>query len=133
MTDEAIGRHLELIQAVVTRMAANSFFLKGWSVTLAAALFAFAAKDSNAKLAMVALIPAVAFWGLDAYYLRQERLFRCLYNQVRRASGGHEPYSMDISVLDRSVPSFLKTLPAPAVAAVHGAVVLAAIAVIVLI
>jgi hypothetical protein len=33
-------KHLELIQAVISRMAGNSFLLKGWSVTLAAALLA---------------------------------------------------------------------------------------------
>ena len=29
-------RHLEMIQAVITRMASNSFMLKGWAVTLIA-------------------------------------------------------------------------------------------------
>ena len=28
--------HLEMIQAVITRMAGNSFLIKGWSVTLVA-------------------------------------------------------------------------------------------------
>jgi hypothetical protein len=35
--------HLQMIQAVITRMGSNSFLLKGWSVTLVAALFALAA------------------------------------------------------------------------------------------
>ena len=29
--------HLEMVQAVITRMAGNSFLIKGWSVTLVAA------------------------------------------------------------------------------------------------
>ena len=33
-------KHLEMIQAVITRMAKNSFLLKGWSITLTAAIFA---------------------------------------------------------------------------------------------
>lgn len=32
--------HLEMIQAVITRMAGNSFARKGWAVTLVAGLFA---------------------------------------------------------------------------------------------
>jgi len=39
--------HLQMVQAVITRMAGNSFLIKGWSVTLIAALFALAAADSN--------------------------------------------------------------------------------------
>ena len=35
--------HLQLVQAVITRMGSNSFLLKAWSVTLVAALFALAA------------------------------------------------------------------------------------------
>jgi hypothetical protein len=40
-------KHLEMIQGVINRMARNLFFLKGWTTTLIAALFALAAKDAN--------------------------------------------------------------------------------------
>ena len=39
--------HLQMILGVVNRMAGNSFMVKGWSVTLVAALFALAAADTN--------------------------------------------------------------------------------------
>jgi hypothetical protein len=39
-TDEAWVKHLEFIQNAITRMATNSFWLKGWAVTLVAATFA---------------------------------------------------------------------------------------------
>lgn len=77
-------KHLEIIQSVVSRMAGNSFMLKGWSVTLVSALFALAAKDSNTLFLFVSYIPCVCFWVLDAYFLRQERLYRALYNQVAK-------------------------------------------------
>jgi hypothetical protein len=76
-------KHLELIESVVSRMASNSFLLKGWSVALGVALLGFAAKDSNQRFALLALFPPVVFWGADAYYLRQERLFRKLYDRIR--------------------------------------------------
>jgi len=42
-------KHLEFVQPLVPRMAGYSFLLKGWTVTLSAALFALAAKDANAR------------------------------------------------------------------------------------
>ena len=33
-------KHLEFIQGIITRMANNSFMLKGWAVTLVAGIFA---------------------------------------------------------------------------------------------
>ncbi len=46
-------KHLEFIQIVITRMNVNSFFLRGWSVTLVAALFALAAKDFNMRRTLI--------------------------------------------------------------------------------
>ena len=64
-------------------MANNSFLLKGWTVTIVAALFALAAQNANLKFVVLAFFPVVTFWILDSYYLRQERLFRGLYNNIR--------------------------------------------------
>ena len=79
--------HLQLIQGVITRMASNSFALKGWAVTLAAGILALASKDSDKMYFLVAYIPCFMFWALDSYYLRQERLYRALYDKVRKNSG----------------------------------------------
>ena len=68
-------KHLELIQGVVNRLSTNSFFLKGWSVVLVSALFALSAPNSNTSFIFLAYIPAFMFWGLDAYFLWQERLW----------------------------------------------------------
>lgn len=76
-------QHLEFIQNIISRMANNSFLIKGWSVTLVAALFALAAKDANESYIMLAYFPAILFALLDAYYLYQEKLFRDLYDKVR--------------------------------------------------
>ena len=87
--------HLQMIQAVITRMAGNSFMVKGWTVTLVTALFALAAADANGFFVYVAYLPAVMFWALDAYFLRQERLFRKLYDHVRQAKDGTVDFSMN--------------------------------------
>ena len=76
-------KHLEIIQGVINRMAGNSFALKGWAVTLIAGIFALASKDADKIYFLVAYIPVTVFWGLDSYYLLQERLYRSLYEKVR--------------------------------------------------
>ena len=88
-------KHLEFIQNVITRMAANSFLFKGWCITLVSALFALAAKDANVKYIIIAYIPVSVFWILDGYYLFQERLFRELYNRIRLTNENLIDFSMD--------------------------------------
>jgi hypothetical protein len=127
---ETKGQHLELIQTIVGRMAGNSFMLKGWSVTLAAGLFALAARDSDWRVAAIAMLPTVAFWCLDAYYLHQERLFRSLYEAVR--AGQAEPFTLDTALVRSRVPSWSKTLWAPAVLGVHSPILTSVIVVVIL-
>lgn len=123
-------KHLEFIQAIIARMAGNSFLIKGWSVTLAAALFALAGQDANANFALIAIFPATAFWVLDAYYLRHEHLFRKLYDDVRRpmseGSSSVERFSLSTAKYRKKVPSWLKFMANPSVGVVHGIVLLAA-------
>ena len=76
-------KHLELIQNVINRLANNSFYLKGWTVIFVAAVLVFSTKDAQPLYIAAAFIPTLAFWGLDGYYLNQERLFRRLYDAVR--------------------------------------------------
>lgn len=88
-------KHLEFIQLTITRMAANSFLIKGWMVTMIAALFAISSKDSNNNYVMLAFFPVPIFWLLDGYYLWQERLFRALYDKVRNTDENKIDYSMN--------------------------------------
>lgn len=90
--------HLEMIQGVISRMAGNSFSLKGWAVTLVAGIFALSSKDTDKLYFLVAYIPIIAFWGLDAYYLLQERLYRTLYNKVRKLPENEINFDMDTSL-----------------------------------
>lgn len=79
---EAKTKHLDLIQAVIIRMANNSFMIKGWCITLVSALLAFAiGKDGSPWLIVVSFLPVLMFWYLDSYFLQQERLFRRVYDR----------------------------------------------------
>lgn len=94
--------HLQMIQGVINRMASNSFALKGWAVTLVAGIFALASKNTDKIYFLVSYIPCVMFWGLDSYYLLQERLYRTLYDEVRKNGQGSIDFSMDTSDLPSS-------------------------------
>lgn len=88
-------KHLEFIQNVINRMAGNSFLLKGWTVTIVSAIFALAQKDANTAYLLVPILPALIFWFLDGYFLRQERLFRKLYEHVRLLNEDQIDFSMN--------------------------------------
>jgi hypothetical protein len=99
-------KHMEIIQAVVARLAGNSFLLKGWALTLTVAILGFAVNKNSAALALVALIPTIIFWGLDSYYLHTEWLFRELHRKVRDPESGTKPFFMGVTDED-----FVKSLP----------------------
>ncbi len=101
-------KHLEFIQLTIVRMAANSFLLKAWGVTLVAALFAVSV-SSTKKYILIAYLPVISFWVLDAYYLHQERLFRGLYDKVRKTQEKDISFSLNTSVVN-GVSSWSKTI-----------------------
>ncbi len=79
-SEEKIVRHLEMIQAVIDRMAKNSFFIKGWAVTLAMIGSRFIDRDDD--YFFIVFLVLLFFWVLDAYYLKEERAFRNLYEKI---------------------------------------------------
>ena len=93
MTDKI--KHLDYIQQTITRMATVSFQIKAWNIGLVTAVLAFAAGDKNPAFLWAALLPAVMLWFLDSFYLRQERLYRALYDAVRATNSTIEDFSMD--------------------------------------
>ncbi|OQB05353.1 MAG: hypothetical protein BWY19_01094 [bacterium ADurb.Bin212] len=91
-------KHLEFIQNIVSRMAENLFFLRGWTITLIAALLALFSKNNSPDYVFYFLIVLVfVFWILDGYFLSQERSYRDLYNHVRKLKEEEVDFSMDIS------------------------------------
>ena len=89
-------KHLELIQGVINRLAINSFQLKGWTVVLVAAILVLLARENRLDAACIALAPIVVFWGLDGYFLWQERLYRALYDDVRVRDCAKVDFCMDV-------------------------------------
>ncbi len=127
--DEDTRLHLQMIQGVIGRMASNSFALKGWSVTVSAALLGLAAKDAETSFALLALYPALSFWALDAYYLRQERLFRELFKSVAQG-GAPSNFSMDTTPFEDQVEKLSSVATSDTVAGLHLPVLVAVVAVL---
>jgi hypothetical protein len=99
-------RHLDTVQATITRLAQNSFTIRGWSVTLVSAVLAIMATQSKTppSLILFALAPAWIFWALDTYYLHQERLLRRHHAAIARRL--HDEHAPDITPFDMDLTPY---------------------------
>ncbi|WGK70017.1 hypothetical protein P0082_03925 [Candidatus Haliotispira prima] len=100
---ETVIKHLEMIQGIINRLAQNSFLIKGWSMTILGAVILFFSKSQPQYIILCLLIPVIGFWFLDSYYLWQERLFRGVYNDVRKQD--KTDFSINISA-QKSKPKY---------------------------
>ena len=98
-------KYMDYIQSAITRMASNSFYLKGWNVTIIAAIVALSIKESDWRIYACALLLNIVFWFLDAYYLKQEKLFRELYRKISAISDDAAiDFSMETREFKQNVP-----------------------------
>lgn len=98
--EEFKRQHLEFVQNVITRMASNSFQIKGFTMVMATLLAGLWGESKNI-LFLYLVIPATIMCAfVDAYYLQLERKYRKLYsNSVDRLevkSTLKEVYNMDV-------------------------------------
>lgn len=85
LSPEDRRKHLDYIQAVVTRQSAASASSKGWLLPVVTATFGFALTQNSWPLAALGLVSVLLFAYLDANYLRSEKRFRALYNTVAQS------------------------------------------------
>ena len=74
--NEAVIKHMEMYQGIITRMAGNSAGCKTWGVPLVAAILGFVVQSKNADLAILAFLVTLILYFLDCYYLVLENRFR---------------------------------------------------------
>jgi hypothetical protein len=120
-------KHLEFIESTISRMATNSFLFKGWAITIAAGLSAFAAADTKAALLTIAIVSTVMFWALDGYYLWLERCFVSLYSTVAARDPANIDFSMTIDKTD-AVCKWCKTCWRPHLVLFYGATIVVEVA-----
>ena len=88
--------HLQMAQDVITRMAGNSAQMKTWTVSLVTAAFVFSGLSDNPHwlIGVGGYVPILAFWFMDAGYLRLERCYIKLYDAV---AGGEAVKPFDLN------------------------------------
>ena len=116
---ECVRQHLDFIQSNIARMNSCSFQMKGWAGTIVSALLAvYAATNPSSESSMILFlcsgaISLVAFALLDAYYLKLERQFREIYNNIinpKDDSSKVPLYSMPLKEHAGGKCSLLRTL-----------------------
>jgi len=90
---EEFHKEIDLIQVCISRMAQNSFMIKGWAYTLVAAFIALTLERQNLYfICAVGIFILLVFWCLDALFLKIEKLYRFKYEWVieERPKGNRE-------------------------------------------
>lgn len=88
-------KHLEFLQSAIARQSNTSFVIKGWSLTIVSAFFGFSVAQRSVGLSLVVYLPVLGFAWLDAYFVKQERLFRHLYEAAIAPKTSIPIFAMD--------------------------------------
>lgn len=112
--------HLQMIQEVISRMASNTFLIKGWSITAIGAIFAFWIKERIYTTLFLTLGLIIFFWFHDAYYLYLERGFRNYYDEVRKK----EEDKIDFLIKPKFRERLICTMRRPILAYSYGSLLL---------
>ncbi|MCB1179461.1 MAG: hypothetical protein KDK36_17910 [Leptospiraceae bacterium] len=114
MDNDLFKKEIDLIMEVIKRMASNSFLVKGWmgSLVLGAVVLGKSGGGVGLEKLLIAIIPLITFWIMDAYFLKQERLFRKLYNWViiERPKSKELMFDMNVGRFINEVPSIPKIM-----------------------
>lgn len=103
-------KHLEFIQDLIERMSGHSFLLKKWGVTLVAALLTLGSKEKDTDTLFISFIPVAIFWILDGFYLFKERLYRTLYEKVRKLQELEIDYNMNTNEFIGGKNSWIRSI-----------------------
>jgi len=90
-------KHLDFIQAIVTRMSSASTTTKGWLLPVVTLTYGYALTKNADSVALLGAVAVILFAFLDAHYLRTEKAYRRLYDCVARGIRPVPPFSLDPS------------------------------------
>jgi hypothetical protein len=80
-SNPAVIAHLNMLQAIISRLAGNGAQCKTWCLAIVSALFGLAGSKNQAMIA-AAVVPIIVLGFVDAAYLGRERAYRQLYNSI---------------------------------------------------
>ena len=75
--------YLQMLQEPICRMSTISAIFKGFAATIVAGISAISYSSTNIWILGLSFLPVLVFAVLDIYYLKLERKFRLLFDQVR--------------------------------------------------
>lgn len=98
-------KHLDFIQATITRMSAASTTTKSWMMPVVTATYGYALTQNANSIAWLGVGATVLFAYLDANYLRAEHRFRRLYDAVAEGDLKVAAYSLNFTPFEAAVNS----------------------------
>jgi len=116
---EELHKELDLVQSCILRMAQNSFMIKGWAFALVTAFVALTAEKLELYvLCAVGIFILFAFWYLDAFFLKMEKLYRFKYEWIitERAKGNRKylydlnPYQNETRLPKKKTPTVVSVM-----------------------
>lgn len=91
-------KEIDLIQSCINRMAKNSFVVKGWLITLYAAIFVLLPLHFDYRIpSFIAMLTVLCFWYLDGFFLKIETLYRWKYNWVIKNRLSSNEFSFNLN------------------------------------
>lgn len=115
-SNEILHKEIDLIQSLISRMAQNSFLLKGWMISIIVAVLALTKEtiltDNITYFSLILCLPLFVFWYLDAFFLHKEKCYRKLYNWVieNRINSTEFKYSLNYKRFEDKVDSIFKIM-----------------------
>lgn len=93
-----LEKEIDLIQACISRMANNSFLVKGWLISLIAVGLALLPETFNIKvLCIISTLICFCFWYLDAFFLKMEKLYRWKYEWIIKNRLTNDQHCYDLN------------------------------------
>lgn len=77
-------KHLDYVQAAITRLSGNSAAQKNYCISLVSALVGVAIVLKDPDLLLIAIFPSIVCGFLDLRYLRAEHGYRDLFDELRK-------------------------------------------------
>lgn len=102
-------KQLEMVQAIIARLANYGATLKNYCLTLVTAVCGFAITLQRPAVAILSLLPIIIFSVLDTQFLRVERRFRALFDVIRQQDWEVLP-NFEISLRAAPVVRYLPVL-----------------------
>jgi hypothetical protein len=75
--------YLQMLQEPISRMSTTSAIFKGFAATTVIGISSISYATTNLWILGLSFLPVLSFFMLDVHYLKLERKFRFLFEQVR--------------------------------------------------